>query len=240
MRVVQAAQRRIPGRVGEGLDERPAVGLTPLAWAGVVGPVLFTVMFVGQELFRRDEYSPMAEPVSALEAGSNGWVQQVNFVVFGLLTIAFAIGLHLGLRTTRAGILGPALLFVSGIGLLLAAVFPLREDAAGITYDPGGHIVAGLAFFVSSAVGLIVLSRRLARDPRWQSIATYTRMAGAVSVVGFVVMGALVMPDDAPLHEWAGLAQRLLILVVLFPFRVVLSLRLLQVASGERTVRPQI
>jgi hypothetical protein len=92
---------------------------------------------------------------------------------------------------------------------------------------------------VSSAVGLIVLSRRLARDPRWQSIATYTRMAGAVSVVGFVVMGALVMPDDAPLHEWAGLAQRLLILVVLFPCRVVLSLRLLQVASGERTSRPQ-
>jgi hypothetical protein len=91
---------------------------------------------------------------------------------------------------------------------------------------------------VSSAVGLIVLSRRLARDPRWLSIATYTRMAGAVSVVGFVVMGALVMPDDAPLHEWAGLAQRLLILVVLFPCRVVLSLRLLQVASGNgRRVR---
>jgi uncharacterized protein (DUF983 family) len=64
-------------------------------------------------------------------------------------------------------------------------------------------------------------------------------MAGAVSIVGFVVMGAIVMPDDAPLHEWAGLAQRLLVLVVLFPCRIVLSLRLLQVASGERTVRPQ-
>jgi hypothetical protein len=79
-----------------------------------------------------------------------------------------------------------------------------------------------------------VLSRRLARDPRWQSLALYMRMAGAVSVVGFVVMGVLVMPDDAPLHDWAGLAQRLLILV-LFPCRIVLSLRLLQVESGERT-----
>ena len=140
-----------------------------------------------------------------------------------------------GLRTTRAGIAGSALLFVSGIGLLLAAVFPLREDAAGITYDPAGHIVAGLAFFVTSAVGLIVLSRPLARDPRWRSLALYTRMAGAVSVAGFVVMGVLVMPDDAPLHDWAGLAQRLLILVALFPCRIVLSLRLLQVESGERT-----
>jgi hypothetical protein len=88
-----------------------------------------------------------AGTVSALEAGHNGWVEQANFVVFGLLTIAFAVGVHPGLRTTRAGIAGSALLFVSGIGLLLAAVFPLREDAAGITYDPGGHI------FVSSAIG---------------------------------------------------------------------------------------
>jgi len=42
-------------------------------------------------------------------------------------------------------------------------------------------------------------------------------------------------PSEAPLHDWAGLAQRLLILVVLFPCRIVLSLRLLQVESGERT-----
>ena len=234
MRVVQAAQRRIQGPVGDGLVERPSAGISLLAWAGIVGPVLFTLAFMGQELFRRGEYSPMAEPVSALEAGPNGWVQQANFVVFGLLTIAFAVGLHLGVRTTRVGIVGPALLFVSGIGLLLAAVFPLREDAAGVTYDPGGHIVAGLAFFVTSAVGLIVLSRRLARDPRWRSLALYTRAAGALSVAGFVVMGVLVMPDDAPLHDWAGLAQRALILVVLFPCRILLSMRLLQVAGGRR------
>jgi hypothetical membrane protein len=239
MRVVQTAQRRIRSGIGEDVAERPSAGLSLLAWAGVVGPILFTVVFVGQELFRRHEYSPMAEPVSALEAGPNGWVQQVNFVVFGLLTMAFAIGLHRGLRTTRAGFLGPAMLVFSGVGLLLAAVFPLREDAAGVTYDPGGHIVAGLAFFVSSSVGLIVLSQRLARDPRWQNIASYTRIAGVLSVVGFVAIGALVMPDDAPLHEWAGLAQRLLILVVLFPCRIVLGLRLLQVASGVRRSRPR-
>ena len=113
-----------------------------------------------------DEYDPLAEPVSALEAGPNGWIQQINFVVFGLLTIAFAVGLHRGLRPIRAGIAGPALLFLSGIGLLLAAAFPLSEDAAGVTIrPPAGHIVAGTTFFLSSALGLIVVSRRLARDP---------------------------------------------------------------------------
>lgn len=234
MRFLHATQGRSQSPVGDDLAGRSASPIVPLAWAGIIGPVLFTAAFLAQEAFRTDEYSPLAETISALEAGPNGWVQQASFVVFGLLTIAFAVGLHRGLLPTRAGIVGPTLLFISGIGALLAAAFPLREDAAGVTYDPGGHIVAGTTFFLSSAIGLIVLSRRLARDPRWRGLATYTLGAGIVAQAGFVVMGVLVMPDDAPLHDWAGLGQRLLILVVLFPCRIVLSVRLLRVASGWR------
>src|SRR5215218_7240306 len=94
--------------------------LSYLAWAGIIGPALFTAAFLAQEAFRRTEYDPVAEPISALEAGPYGWVQQINFVVFGLWTIGFAVGLHRGVRPTRAGIVGPALLLVSGIGTLLA------------------------------------------------------------------------------------------------------------------------
>ncbi len=129
---------------------------------------------------------------------------------------------------------GPALLLVSGVGSLLAAVFPLREDAAGVTYDPGGHRVAGLMFFMTSAVGLIVISRRMVRDPKWRSLTKYTLAAGIVALIGFLAGGLLFMPDDAPLHEWAGLYQRVLILAIVFPCRVVLSLKLLQVASDRR------
>lgn len=206
------------------------------AWAGLVGPILFTVMFLGQEVLRRGEYSPIAEPVSALEAGPHGWVQQVNFVLFGLFTIAWAAGLHLTVRPTRRGALGTLLLFMSGIGLVLAAVFPLREDAAGVTYDPGGHVVAGVMFFMTSAVGLILISGRLAQDPAWRSLARYTRLAGALSILGFVAMGALAMPDDAPLHPVAGVLQRILILVVLFPCRIALSVRLLNLTDPTRRV----
>jgi hypothetical membrane protein len=208
--------------------QRQAGDLRMMAWAGVVGPVLFTVGYLAQEAMRVGEYSPVAEPISALEAGPNGWIQQANFVVFGLLTIVFAVGLHRGARPTRLGYVGPALMFLSGIGLLLAAAFPLREDAAGVTYDPGGHIVAGLTFFLGSALALIVLSRRLAHDPRWRSLATYTLASGVVALAGFFMMGALVMPDDAPLHDWAGLGQRVLVLVVLFPCRIALGVRLLR------------
>lgn len=205
--------------------------LRSLAWAGVVGPVLFTAAFLAQEAFRRNEYDPLAEPISALEAGHYGWVQQVNFVLFGLLTIAFAVGLHRGVRPSRTGIVGPALLVISGIGSLLAAIFPLREDAAGVTYDPGGHKVAAATFFLASALGLIVLSRRIASDARWRGIAAYTLGAGLVALAGFLAGGALVMRDDAPLHDWFGLYQRVLLLAVIFACRIVLSLRLLRIST---------
>jgi hypothetical membrane protein len=232
MSIVRTAQGQARGRVTEGVAGKPSRWTSVPAWAGIVGPLFFTLTFLGQELFRADEYSPIAEPVSALEAGPHGWVQQANFVVFGLLTAAFAIGLHRGVRKSAGGVAGPALLLVSSVGLVLAAVFPLREDAAGVTYDPGGHIIAGLLFFLSSAIGLIVLSRRLAHDPRWRSLAAYVLASGVLALVGFVLMGLLVMPDDAPLHEWAGLAQRALILIVLFPARIALSIRLLQGARA--------
>jgi hypothetical membrane protein len=213
-------------------QERPARRLPWSARAGIVGPILFTATYMAQELFRQDEYSPVAEPVSALEAGPNGWVQQANFVVFGLLTLAFAVGLHRGIRPTRAGIVGPALFFVSGIGLMLAGVFPLEEDAAGVTYDPGGHFVAGVMFFGTSAAALITVSPRLARDPRWQGLGMYVRVCGLLAVAGFVLLGVFAIPDDAPLHDWAGLAQRVVILGILFPARIVLALRLSKVAAS--------
>jgi hypothetical membrane protein len=234
MNASRAVQLRGQNSVGESPGMRLPAWVSWAAWAGIIGPVVFTAGFLAQEAFRRGEYDPLAEQVSALETGGNGWIQQINFVVFGLLTIAFAVGLHRGLPVTPAGIAGPALLLVSGIGLLLAAGFPLSEDAAGVILRPVGHIVGGSTFFLGSALGLIIVSRRLARDPRWRSIAGYTLVAGIVALVGFAVGGALVVPDDAPLHDSAGLYQRLVILAVIFPCRIVLSLRLLQVATGRR------
>jgi hypothetical protein len=220
--------------VGQGavrVSERRSV-IAAGAVAGIVGPILFTVTFVVQGLFRREEYDPVAEVVSALEAGPGGWVQQVNFVVFGLLTIAFVVGLHLRLRPTRWGFIGPSLLLLSGMALVWAAVFRLREAAAGVTYDPGLHFVGGVTYFLSSALGLIVVSRRLAADSRFPHLGGYALGAGITGVALFVLMGVFVVPEDAPLHAWAGLAQRIVIVVVLFPCTVVVALRLLRVTRA--------
>ena len=206
-------------------------GLTRTGWAGLIGPVLFTLTWVAQELFRIEEYSPIREPVSALAAGPNGWIQTLNFAVFGLLTIAFAAGLHRATRASRWGVIGSVLFLVSGLGLLMAAAFPLREDAAGATYDPGGHFAAGMTFFTSSALALVVISFGLAKRTEFRKLATPVRLAGILMLLSNPVMGILVIPDDAPLHDWAGLAQRIIVLGLLFPARMALSYRLLRMPA---------
>jgi hypothetical membrane protein len=223
-----ASQTRTTERAGTAALIAPAL-------AGIVGPALFTAVFLMLEVLLGGRYDRVSEVASALEATPYGWVQQLNFVVFGVLTIAFAVGLHRGIRPTRTGIAGPALILLSGVGLLLAAAFPLREDAAGVTYDPGGHKIAGIIFFLTSALGLIALSRRLARDPRWRSLSTYVLVAGVLGMASFAAGGILVMPVDAPLHAYFGIVQRATILLVLFPCRTIIAARLLRVTRRPDT-----
>lgn len=222
---------------------KPFRSPTPLithgARAGLVAPVVFTLTWVAQEILRLEEYSPVREPVSALAAGPAGWVQSLNFAVFGLLTVVFALGLSLGLRSSVPGVVGSALFLVSGLGLMMAAAFPLREDATGATYDPGGHALAGMTFFTASALALVVISFALPQRADTRSLTVPVRVAGLLLLVANPIMGVLVIPGDAPLHEWAGLAQRVLVLALLFPARMALAHRLLRMAPPAPVVRPR-
>jgi hypothetical protein len=87
---------------------------------------------------------------------------------------------------------------------------------------------------VASAVGLVVLPGRIAADPAWSSLAGWTLAAGLTCVIAAVVMRFGAIPEQAPLHEWVGLLQRTTILLALFPMRIVLSLRLLQLGRRPR------
>ncbi|MBT2500827.1 DUF998 domain-containing protein [Agromyces sp. ISL-38] len=197
---------------------------------------MFTLTYVAQELARIDEYSPIEETVSALAAGPNGWIQSANFVVLGLLTIAFAAGLYGVLQPSKPGMVGAALMFVSGIAnILVGTAFPLREDAAGATYDPGGHQAVGFVFFTSSALALLVISFALSKQTEWRKLAIPVRLAGILMLVSNPIMGILVIPDDAPLHDWAGLAQRGIVLGLLFPARLALSYRMLRLPEQTRS-----
>jgi hypothetical membrane protein len=231
--------QRVEGGAGYGLERRGVI--SALAVAGIAGPIIFALGVVVQSLLHPD-YSDWELPISALAAWPGGWIQDANFVVFGTLTIAYAVGLHFGIRLSRAGVLGPALLALSGVGLVIAGVFPWKAGEGDFVV-PAGHLLGALLSFLGTGSGFIVVSRRMAADPRWRGVATYGLASGIAIVALFVMTFVLVVPPDAPLHSWGGLVQRVT-LAVWFPCTVVLALRLLRVDRtaeqpwAERTIAP--
>lgn len=148
-----------------GLERRSVIAA--LAAAGIAGPIIFTLVAIVQSLIRAD-HSLVGLPISALGAGPSGWVQDVNFLLEGALLVAYAIGLHLGVRPARLGELGPALLVLGGVGVMLAGVFPAVGASGAFSEEQVGHTVVSFMAFLGTGIGFIVLSWRLARDPRWR------------------------------------------------------------------------
>ena len=208
-----------------------------LASAGICAPILFAIGFLMQGLLRTDlrlGYNQIAQEISDLTAGPDGWMQQVNFIVFGLLIIAFGVGLFWGVRKASPWMVGPALVVWNGVELIIAGLFPRSENAAGHIYDPlGVHMMNGMLFFVNIGIVLFILSLQFARDERWRDLAIYTRVSGIALFVLNVLNGYFAEAVGDPLHPWLGLFQRSII-SVWFLCLIILALRLWRI--GERDV----
>ena len=102
----------------------PTSHLKLYALCGVIAPVLFALMVV-LEGFLAHGYSQMTQQVSDLGAytlyGSYALLQNLNFCVFGVLVIAFAIGLGKELSASKA-ITVTLILF--GVAFFLLGFFP--------------------------------------------------------------------------------------------------------------------
>jgi len=206
---------------------RTASRVRTLALAGVVGPVLFTVLVILQGLLI-PAYSHVRLPISALEAWPTGWIQRLNFWVVGLLNIAFAYALHLGVQSARRGALGVHLLVLGGIGILLAGIFPWVM-VNGVPTETPPHVVGAIMSFAATGLGWLLFSRRMSVDPQWRDLSTYTMATSIAMLVLFIAVGFFAIGDGTPLHPWAGLLQRVLC-AVWFTLLIVVAVRLRRVA----------
>jgi len=168
-----------------------------LLLCGVVGPPIFIVTFL-IEGATRTGYSWYRNYVSSLATGDGGWVQIANFLVWGALAIAFAIGV------VRVGLVAPGILFVVyGAGLLVAGVFVTDP---GLGYPPGAppehtthgmiHGLAGLGVFTLNAVAAFVVARHFSRDHRSRAFAIYSLATGLVIVALFIASTAVSVQDE--------------------------------------------
>jgi hypothetical protein len=183
--------------------------------AGVLAGPLFVLTFLVAGA-TRDGYDPLRHPISSLALGDGGWVQVVNFVVGGLLSLALAAGLWRLRRPSgvdgwpRRARAGATLIAVWGLGFLGAAVFTTDAVSGypvGTPAIPSGtsagllHNLAALA----GALALVATCFVLAGGGwRW---TTYSVATAVVFVVAFVLSSAGFGQGDG-LVDIAGLLQR--------------------------------
>src|SRR5437879_4740554 len=161
---------------------------------GAIGPLLFIIVLL-IEGATRPGYSAWHNYGSSLSLGPGGWMQIANFIVCGLLTLCFAIGLRQVFRTGRGSVWGPILLGVFGVGLMVAGVFVTDP---GLGYPPGTHTSCPQSFhgtmlgvnaiftFGSLAIACFVLASRFAGDANWKGWALYSVVTGVLMVGSFI------------------------------------------------------
>ena len=207
--------------------DRRLVSLAALA--GIVGPLLFTALVMLQGI-RQPDYSHVMMPISALAAWPAGWLQNLNFFVTGTLLMAFAAGLHAAIRPARVGRVAIGLLLAGGAGVFSSGLFPWIS-VNGVPTETRSHVLAAIVTFSCTSVGLVVLSRRLAADPRWRDLSAYVLATGIVMFVLFIVVGFFAIEPGAPFHAWTGLIQRVLV-VAWFACLLVMASRMRRLARA--------
>ena len=189
---------------------------------GAIGPLLFIIVLL-IEGATRPGYSAWHNYGSSLSLSNQGWMQIANFLVCGLLTLGFAMGLRQVLHTGKGSVWGPILIGVFSVALIVAGLF-VTDPSLGYpkgTHSNGAqtlhgtiHGVAGLIAFSSIAIASFVMARRFAGDPDWKGWALYSIVTG-VLVIGFFIASSVVsVLDESGVFPGSptGLFQRIAII----------------------------
>jgi hypothetical protein len=204
---------------------------------GLIAGPLFTILWI-IESFTRADYNPLRHPVSSLALGDFGWMQVVNFIVAGLLMIAFALGLRLALRSQRGSSLGPLLVAIWGMGLLGAGIF-VTDPVSG--YPPGSpdllvnptahgalHDQFSLIGFAALTVACFVFRYRFAGGGE-RGWAVYSVITGILFPVG-IVLASAAFSQNQSLVAFGGLFQRITVTIG-WTWLTLLSFHLLRTLS---------
>jgi hypothetical protein len=167
---------------------------TALLAAGF-GGVLFVLTFLLLGAMAPG-YDALRETISALEFTSLGFAQRINFFVFGLMLMLFAMALRTELGAGRGSVLIPTFQFLSGIGVVGDAIF-IHEPL---------HLVCDLIVFNSALLVLFLFAWRFSGDAHWKSWTAYSILT-ALLMMAFLTAFGIANHHGGPAGTFEKLAS---------------------------------
>ncbi|MGI0130389.1 MAG: DUF998 domain-containing protein [Thermoplasmata archaeon] len=179
-------------------------------------------------------YSAIAQAESDLAVGPFGYVMTVNFVVRGILSLAFLYGLVGATTLGRRAPVGVALVGVWALGAFVLAASP-TDVGPSATLHGMVHLATAAIAFLTASVGAVLLSFRSRDEPRLAAVRVPLLAVAGSTVVA--LLGLLYVEQRARLAAEAfGLIERVFLGLVLL-WILLVALYLLRsgrpVAPGE-------
>lgn len=128
-------------------------------------------------------YSFISQAESDLAVGPYGYIMRVNFLIRGLFSLSFIVGLIITFKSERSRYRsGLILLGIWAIGAFILAFFPaditLPDTVHGII-----HGITAIAVFLGGSLGILILSIRMGTDNQFKDITKYLLPLSILSVV---------------------------------------------------------
>ncbi len=185
------------------------------ARAGMIGPVLFVTVFT-VEGWLRPGYHALSMYVSALSLGPRGWIQIINFIVFGISLLVFSRGVAVEFPSGKASRGGVTLLTIIAFCYLLSGPFvmdPANTPRNQMTVHGTIHGILGAIAFLLMPISCFVFLRRFHTEPKWQFLQIWTLALGTISSIAVLTLSVVSkLPDlQNTFSGWFGLIQRFII-----------------------------
>jgi hypothetical membrane protein len=157
------------------------------------------VTTVAAQVLTRDGFDLRRHPLSMLALGEHGWIQVINFITAGVLSLIFAVGVARRLQDGPGSTWAPRLLALFGAGLVIGGIF--KADPA-LGFPPGApagypealsvhgtiHAFAPPLAFLSVIAACFVIARRFAAEGMRQA-AVLTRLVAVACFVLSIPVG---------------------------------------------------
>ncbi|GCE21327.1 DUF998 domain-containing protein [Dictyobacter kobayashii] len=222
-----------------------------LLWAGIIAPILFAATFM-IDGFLKPGYSVDNEAISYLEVGAYGWVQQANFIIFGLLLVVFLVGY---MRVMRP-ILGQGWLYaasvfliLSDIGWIMSGLFiPNTFLGPQFTWPAIMHQIAFDMVFLPLTIGWLILGIKCLFTRGWRGYGIYSLIIGiplcaftSIAVINLLdpaAVAGIIGNQNAP-HD--GIINRVMLLIAPLAWYIIsaaIGLRLAKRQPETSTAQP--
>jgi len=194
------------------------------AIAGAVAPYLFLLATIGISWLEEGFMEQLGWEVwpSGLALGPHGWLQIVNFIVFGVLLISFAVAVAALPARNRWVKVAPALLALAGVGAVILA-FKTDPPDQDETWHGVVHGAAYLTWLVSIVVSYPLTWLRLRSHVSWREAPRWPSL-----------LALLLFPPVYLLPDSESAGNYVFFAVVLTPLAVIA----IRMAVGASRVRP--